>query len=130
MIQLPTLPIKFYALAALALAVAGLIGWQQWQIHDLETDLSAEQARAADLAIKVGLATAQARTWQAAAAERTARAKAAMADAAVARQQAEARASALYTLDLPPEECHALQDLVDTARAPGPVGLRIASPGT
>jgi len=105
---------KLVAIGLLLLAVAGLIGWQRWQIDSLNADVSDLKRENTQLAVQVTMQNAQVSAWKNEAAERARKAQEAQKEAY--RDIAEATRRNLYALNLPKEECDAFRTLVDAAR--------------
>jgi len=107
---------KLVAIGLLLLAVAGLIGWQRWQIDSLNADVSDLKRENTQLAVQVTMQNAQVSAWKNEAAERARKAQEAQKEARAYRDIAEATRRNLYALNLPKEECDAFRTLVDAAR--------------
>lgn len=109
---------KWGAAAVLTLGLLALFTWQRLAIQAAQESLEAEKSAHARCAYTMGVQSVQVRAWKARADELVTAYEAARQGAAHARAQAEDKARALYDLNLPQDECHALATLVDTARGP------------
>lgn len=107
---------KLVAIGLLLLAVAGLIGWQRWQIDRLQSDVERLTQENTRQAISISMQNAQVSAWKNEAAERARKAQEAQKEARAYREIAEATRRNLYALQLPKEECDAFRTLVDAAR--------------
>ena len=109
---------KWGAAAVLTLGLLALFTWQHLAIQTAQEALEAEKSAHARCAYSLGVQTVQVRAWKTRSDELAAAYETARQGAAQARARAEDKARALYALNLPQDECHALATLVDTARGP------------
>jgi len=109
---------KWGAAAVLTLGLLALFTWQHIALKSAQEALETEKSAHAKCAYSLGVQSLQVRAWKARADELVTAYEAARQGAAHARAQAEDKARALYDLNLPQDECHALATLVDTARGP------------
>lgn len=109
---------KWGAAAVVTLGLLALFTWQHLALQRAQSDLENEKSEHNRCTISLGVQTLQIKVWKTRADELAAAYETARAGAANARALAEDKARALYALNLPQDECHALATLVDTARGP------------
>ena len=109
---------KWGAAAVVTLGLLALYTWQRMTIQAAQESLEAEKSAHARCAYTLGVQSVQVRAWKTRSDELASAYEAARQGAAQARARAEDKARALYALNLPQDECHALATLVDTARGP------------
>ena len=109
---------KWGAAAVFTLGLLALFTWQHLAIKTAQEALETEKSAHARCAYTLGVQSVQVRAWKARADELATAYEAARQGAAQARARAEDKARALYALNLPQDECHALATVVDTARGP------------
>ena len=109
---------KWGAAAVLTLGLLALFTWQHIALKSAQEALEGEKSAHAKCAYSLGVQSLQVRAWKTRSDELAAAYETARQGAAQARARAEDKARAIYALNLPQDECHALATLVDTARGP------------
>ena len=109
---------KWGAAAVLTLGLLALFTWQHLALKSAQEALETEKSAHGKCAYTLGVQSLQVRAWKTRSDELAAAYETARQGAAQARARAEDKARAIYALNLPQDECHALATLVDTARGP------------